>query len=55
MANIVHRQSQRGKRHTITVHVTPKSMKGRKMLAQFKRQARAFHAKWKRTFKKKGK
>jgi hypothetical protein len=55
MGNIVHRHSQRGKRHTIKVEVTPKSAKGRAMLAQFKRQARAFNAKWKKAFPKKRK
>lgn len=55
MANIVHRHSKRGKRHTITVHVTPKSAKGRAMLAKFRRDEKAFYARWKRTFKKKGK
>lgn len=54
MANIVHRHSQRGKRQSITIHVTPKSAKGRAMLAKFKRDVKAFHAKWKKTFKKKG-
>jgi hypothetical protein len=55
MASIVDRTEIRGKRHYIKISVTPKSAKGRAMLAKFKRQARAFSAQWKRTFKKKGK
>ena len=43
----------RGKRHYIVVRVTPKSRKGRAMLAKFKKDVRAFHAKWKRAFPKK--
>lgn len=55
MASLVHKHEIKGKRHHITIRVTPKSAKGRAMLAKFKRQARAFSAQWKRTFKKKGK
>jgi|RifCSP16_2_1023846.scaffolds.fasta_scaffold199148_2 hypothetical protein len=54
MGNITHRHSQRGKRQRITIEVTPKSAKARSMLAKFKRDVKAFHAKWKKTFKKKG-
>ncbi len=53
MGNIAVTTSQRGKRHNISIHVTPKSRKGRAMLAKFKRDVKAFHAKWKKTFKKK--
>lgn len=53
MANIFHKQEQKGRRHRIHVHVTPKSAKGRAMLARFKREVAAFHAKWKKTFPKK--
>jgi hypothetical protein len=54
MGNIINRTKQRGKRHSIIIHVTPKTAKGRAMLAKFKRDVKAFHAKWKKTFKKKG-
>ncbi len=53
MGNIFEEHSQRGKRHRITVHVTPKTAKGRAMLAKFRRDVKAFRAKWKKTFKKK--
>jgi hypothetical protein len=53
MASIVHKQEIRGKRHHIVIRVTPKSAKGRAMLAKFKKEAKAFHARWKRTFPKK--
>jgi hypothetical protein len=55
MASIVHKQEIKGKRHHIVIHVTPKSAKGRAMLAKFKKEARAFNARWKKSFKKKGK
>jgi hypothetical protein len=55
MASLVHKQEIKRKRHLITIRVTPKSAKGRAMLAKFKKQARAFSAQWKKSFKKKGK
>ena len=53
MANIFPTITQKGRRHHITVRVTPKSAKGRAMLAKFKKDVRAFHAKWKKAFPKK--
>jgi hypothetical protein len=55
MASIVHKQEIRGKRHHIVIRVTPKSAKGRAMLAKFKKEVKAFHARWERTFPKKKK
>jgi hypothetical protein len=52
MGNIAIKHSQRGRRHNISIHVTTKSTKARAMLAKFKRDVKAFHAKWKKTFKK---
>jgi hypothetical protein len=55
MANIYHTEKRKGKRHYIRIGVTPKSAKGKKMLARFKREAAAFAKKWEATFKKKDK
>ncbi len=52
MASIAHKQEVKGKRHHIAVKVTPKSAKGRAMLAKFKRDVKAFNARWKRAFPK---